>query len=39
MNAIQTDENSFLNYPEYLKTLGQRFQGASHQRAHAPGVA
>ena len=34
INAIQTDET--LRW--YLKKLGERFQSASHQRAHAPGV-
>ena len=36
MNAIQTDENSFLNFNFrwYLKKLA----NDSHQRAHAPGM-
>ena len=39
MNAIQTNENSFLNSPTVFENLlVQRFQIASHQRAHAPGV-
>ena len=37
MNAIQTDETSFLNSPIVFE-LDKRFQSASHQRAHAPGV-
>ena len=37
MNAIQTDENIFLN-SQHLKKLGQRFQSASPQRTHVPGM-